>query len=296
VDFFRAIKSVINQELRIKAVMTLKKSKSGIKKSSKINEYKRLQDDIIDYAGRHNFHDIISHMLYGAYKEKSDDPFAYMINYLIERKGSKSESYGNQKLLTEIQEKDEEIKRLNDRITYLESLNTETNTNGTQLNENTNLISNASMGTTLSDLSGISAADLDRFAENPSFMRGFESKLATSTQAEQPMTSNQDVTILVPTNEHPAEQQQKANDLVLTFNINRLMKSELPANPEQSLENKQSSEETMTSNDTEEIAMEVSDTEINDKSIKEDMEITEKSSAPTNNFDDFEPDYEPEED
>lgn len=280
--------------------MTLKKSKSNLKKSSKITEYKNIQADIIDYAGRHHFYETITHMLYGAYNEKSEDPYAFMINYLIEKRGSKSENYGNQQLLTEIQEKDEEIKRLNDRITYLESLNNEANTQAvinSQLIENDSFMNNVSLSTTLSGFSEL--------AENPSFMKGIEFNLVDSSQAamssESPMMSYKDVTVLIPTIENPSKQQQQANDLILTFNFNRL-KSEQPATLETTLKNNQSSEESLTSNDSDEIAMDVSDSEVNEKSIKEDVKITEKSVkekiseksvTPINNFDDFEPDYEP---
>jgi hypothetical protein len=277
--------------------MTLKKSKSSSKKVSKIAEYKNIQDDIIDYAGRHHFHQTLTDMLYAVYKEKSEDPYTFMINYLIKTKGSKFENKGDQK---KIQEKDDEIKLLKDRIAYLEGLNNGQNTQASQLIGTQTFLNNVSLATTLTgltDLSSLSVSDLEKFAENPSFLKGFESNSnlpaqTAITSEENLMTSNSDVSVLVPTNENPVEQQD-TNDLVLSFNYSRLTKTEPKENLELNLENNRLSEGTITSNDTEEIAMETSDSELIEKPVSIKVEVPERNVKAVNNFDDFEPDYEP---
>ncbi|CAG9804558.1 unnamed protein product [Chironomus riparius] len=271
--------------------MTLKKSKSSSKKASKIAEYKNIQDDIFDYAGRYHFHQTITDMLYAVYKEKSEDPYTFMINFLIETKGCKFKNNDNQKMLKEIQEKDVEIKRLNDRIAYLEGLNNHQNTQGSQLIGTQTFLNNVSLATTLTGLTDISVSDLEKFAEDPSFLQGFESHLKLPpqmaiTSEENPMISNSDISVPVPTNENPAER-QKTNDLILSFNYSRLTKSEPPENSKMSLE-------TISSNDTDEIAMEVSDSELFEKPVI--VKAPERNVKSINNFDDFEPDYEPDDD
>ncbi|KAG5683413.1 hypothetical protein PVAND_012696 [Polypedilum vanderplanki] len=60
-----------------------KQTASARAKEEKAKKFKELSEDITNYVTKHRFHEVITAMMNEAYTRKTDNPWEFMVNYII---------------------------------------------------------------------------------------------------------------------------------------------------------------------------------------------------------------------
>lgn len=306
--------------------MNLKKSKSGKKNSKVESNLKKIQDDIFEYVGQHHFHNIITEAMYKAYSQKSADPLKFMAEYLLEKRGIKLEDQLNGEIPLDSNEKDKTIKKLYSKVAELENIVEEQKTiianltianyssNSVNSGQNAYLPSDISLANTVSDISprnSLLLQDIQYPSTSNACSQNQEKANKpneTDKHIQKKVSEKSDVTDAESISDcsdflttvgdfRTPERKEGSNDQYIKEEDERLQLN----NPEISIENNFDQSGFLTIVESSESLCDLKAGDETEKNELEELETVNSNKIPSvstendiiTHFDDFEPDYEP---